>query len=83
MLHPDEWPFRHDDLRQSTHWQDAPAASRHEIALTRYLVRQRANRLKVMPVMGLREDAHRLLALATRILLILPAGVPKAHLRRR
>lgn len=83
MLHLDEWPFRQDDLRQGMHRQDAPVASRHDIALAHYLERQRAYRLMAMPIMDPREDVRRLLALATRILSMLPAGVPKEHLRGR
>ncbi|CDX20411.1 hypothetical protein MPLB_1850014 [Mesorhizobium sp. ORS 3324] len=83
MLHPDEWPFRHGDLRQSPHRPDAPVPLRHDIALAHYLERQRAYRLTAIPIMDLRGDVRRLLALATPILSILSAGVLKEYLRRR
>jgi len=44
MQHPNEWPIWHDDPGQSPRPRYAAAPFRHDIALARYLEKQRAGR---------------------------------------
>ncbi|MDG4885043.1 hypothetical protein [Mesorhizobium sp. WSM4884] len=57
-----DWPFGYDDTFQ--HRTDAPALLRHEIAMERYLDRQRAHRLSAPPIIDLRRITSRLFLLA-------------------
>ncbi|TGS16076.1 hypothetical protein EN852_010670 [Mesorhizobium sp. M2E.F.Ca.ET.209.01.1.1] len=65
MQHLGEWPLWHDDDRRDG--QLANASLRHEIALARYLERQREHRQTGMPIVDLESVALRLLAFAMRI----------------
>ncbi|MER8467642.1 hypothetical protein [Mesorhizobium sp. M1396] len=44
MLHPNEWPFWHDDPGQNRRLGCEVAPLRHDIALARYLEKQRGGR---------------------------------------
>ncbi|AZO70346.1 MAG: hypothetical protein E5V92_18325 [Mesorhizobium sp.] len=81
LLHLTDWPFRQGDISRRA--DKTPATARHDIALARYLERQRACRLTAMSTMDLGGVVRRLLALATPFVSILSTGVLKEHLRRR
>lgn len=70
-LSPTDWPFRPCEDACLSPRNEGPVPLRHDIALARYLERQRAHRLTAMPITDLRGDVRRLLVLATPIVSIL------------
>ncbi len=87
MLHPNEWPIWHDDAGQNPRLWNAVAPQRHEIALARYLEKQRAGRESMVRSFDLRTATIRacvLIADAGRDFLkrlVAPVGAPRTHRR--
>ncbi len=87
MQHPNEWPIWHHDPGQNPRLWNAIAPQRHEIALARYLEKQRAGRESMVRSFDLRTPtAHAfvLIADAGRDFvkrLVAPVGAPRTHRR--